>query len=46
MPYGKHRGRQLGDLIETDDGLAYVRWLATRNAGNASVAASIMLEHI
>jgi uncharacterized protein (DUF3820 family) len=46
MPYGKHAGRQLGDLIETEDGRSYVRWLATRDAGNPSVAARIMIEHI
>jgi hypothetical protein len=45
--FGKYRGRQLGDLIETEDGRSYVRWLATRrDAGNAAVAARIMLEHL
>jgi uncharacterized protein (DUF3820 family) len=46
MPYGKYRGHRLADLIETSDGLSYVRWLATRDAGNASIAARIMLEHV
>jgi uncharacterized protein (DUF3820 family) len=46
MPYGKHQGRQLGDLVETEDGLSYVRWLATRDAGNPSIAVIIMLEHV
>jgi uncharacterized protein (DUF3820 family) len=46
MPYGKHAGRQLGDLVETEDGRSYVRWLATRDAGNPSIAARIMIEYI
>jgi hypothetical protein len=46
MPWGKHAGRQLHTLTGTDEGLGYLRWLATRNAGNASIAARIMLEHI
>jgi hypothetical protein len=42
MPYGKYRNHRLGDLIETADGLSYVRWLATRDAGNASIAARVL----
>jgi hypothetical protein len=44
--FGRYRGRKLGDLIEAEDGLSYVRWLTARDAGNASIAARIMLEHI
>jgi hypothetical protein len=46
MPFPPHKGRTLADLIETSDGLSYVRWLATRTTGNASIAASIMLQHV
>jgi hypothetical protein len=44
--FGKYKGRKLGNLTGTDEGLGYLAWLATRDAGNASIAASIMLEHV
>jgi hypothetical protein len=44
--FGRFRGAKLGDLIETEDGLAYVRWLATRDAGNAATAAGILLDQV
>jgi hypothetical protein len=46
MPRGKHAGRQLGALIETEVGRSYVRWLAANIKGNVGIAARIMLEHV
>jgi uncharacterized protein (DUF3820 family) len=46
MPWGKHAGRKLADLIATDEGLGYLRWLAANVKGNVGIAARIMLEHV
>ena len=46
MPYGKHEGRRLSDLAETDGGLGYLRWLAANVKGNVGIAARIMLDDV
>jgi hypothetical protein len=44
MGYGKHRGRKLGDLMTSEDGRDYLRWLTDTDHGNATIAARILLD--
>jgi uncharacterized protein (DUF3820 family) len=46
LPFGKYRGRKLADLTGTDEGRGYLGWLATRDAGNASIAARLLVDHV
>ncbi len=32
LTFGKYKGRTLRSLLNTPEGIAYVRWLATRGA--------------
>jgi uncharacterized protein (DUF3820 family) len=41
MPYGKHLGRPIGELAESDPD--YLRWLARTSAENPGIAAGIVL---
>ena len=43
MPFGKHRGKTLGELSKSGQGRGYLRWLAESNYGNAQKAAEIVL---
>jgi hypothetical protein len=44
MPYGRHRGRRLAELTETEEGLGYLRWLAETVGGGIARAAEILLQ--
>ena len=43
LPWGKYRGRSVGELVKTYDGRDYLDWLCKNVAGNAAIAASIAL---
>ena len=43
MPFGKHRGKTLGELSKSGQGRGYLPWLAESNYGNAQKAAEIVL---
>jgi hypothetical protein len=43
LPWGKYRGRSVGELTKTYDGRDYLAWLCKNVAGNAAIAASIAL---
>jgi hypothetical protein len=46
LPYGKYRGRSVGDLTASVIGRDYLRWLAANTDGNVAKAAGIALEAI
>ena len=46
MPYGKHKGRTVGQMAETGAGRSYLRWLAENVDGNVAMAASIVLGEV
>ncbi len=43
MPWGKYRGRSVGELAGTQAGKEYLAWLVSNTAGNAAIAGSIAL---
>jgi hypothetical protein len=43
LPYGKHRGRSVGELAEGAAGRGYLQWLAANTDGNAATAAGVVL---
>jgi hypothetical protein len=43
LPYGKHRGRSIGELAEGVAGRGYLQWLAANAGGNAATAAGVVL---
>jgi uncharacterized protein (DUF3820 family) len=43
MPFGKNRGRSIGDLAKSAQGQDYLRWVAENVNGNASTAAELVL---
>lgn len=43
LPFGKFRGKTVGELAKSDDGLRYLAWLADNVEGNAARAARIIL---
>jgi len=46
LPYGQHRGRTIGELAKSQEGRAYLRWLAGNVGGNPAIAAQIVLDHV
>jgi hypothetical protein len=43
MPFGKHRGRKVGELAKTGNGRSYLLWVATTVPGYARTAARIVM---
>lgn len=43
VPFGRHMGRTVGDLIGTPDGRRYLEWMASAVRGNPGTAASVAL---
>jgi hypothetical protein len=43
LPFGKHRGFKVGELVKTGWGRSYLAWMASNDNGNASTAARIAL---
>ena len=43
LPFGKNRGRTIGELARSGTGRSYLRWLAENVEGNAGIAAKIAL---
>jgi uncharacterized protein (DUF3820 family)/predicted RNA-binding Zn-ribbon protein involved in translation (DUF1610 family) len=43
MPFGKFRGRTVGDLADEKQGRSYLEWAAENVSGNAGTAAGIAL---
>jgi uncharacterized protein (DUF3820 family) len=41
MPFGRHKGRTVGELADTTDGWDYLRWASKNLQGNVGIAASI-----
>jgi hypothetical protein len=44
LPFGKHRGRTLGEVAALPDGLAYLAWLGGQANHKVHRAASIVAE--
>jgi uncharacterized protein (DUF3820 family) len=43
LPFGKHKGRSVGDLAASPVGRDYLRWVAENVSENAGIAAAIAL---
>jgi len=46
MPYGRHKGRTVGELAKTGPGRSYLKWVAEYVDGNAGMAAAIVLKEV
>jgi hypothetical protein len=45
LHFGKFKGSKIGDLIRSDDGQGYLRWMSENLSSNAATAATYALEH-
>ena len=43
LPFGKFKGRTVGDLADDKQGRSYLEWAAGNIEGNAGIAAGIAL---
>jgi hypothetical protein len=43
LPWGKHRGKRIGELAQSAEGRDYLRWIAENVHGNVAIAAGIAL---
>jgi hypothetical protein len=43
MPFGKFRGKTVGELAETPRGADYLRWVAANVSENTGIAARVAL---
>lgn len=43
LPFGRHRGKSVGDLVASKEGVGYLKWLVENTSGNQATAAAIAL---
>jgi hypothetical protein len=46
MPFGKFKGRTIGELAKNNQGRSYLKWAAENLDGNAGMAAAIVLRGV
>ena len=46
LPFGKHRGKTLGELSRSEQGRGYLAWMTENVEGNAQKAAEIVLRGV